>query len=126
MSTKNSKFKIILFTKRFIFLLEKYLDNIPNRRRVLKDNINNASYSLLKNIYLANILDRETFGEKRRYLESVILSDISMLDFFLEDLYRNKYISEKNSLAMSSELEQIRIWVRGWINSEKSNDQRFK
>ena len=122
MSTKNSKFKIILFTKRFIFLLEKYLDNIPNRRRVLKDNINNASYSLLKNIYLANILDRETFGEKRRYLESVILSDISMLDFFLEDLYRNKYISEKNSLAMSSELEQIRIWVRGWINSEKSND----
>ena len=122
MSTKNSKFKIILFTKRFIFLLEKYLDNIPNRRRVLKDNINNASYSLLKNIYLANILDRETFGEKRRYLESVILSDLSMLDFFLEDLYRNKYISEKNSLAMSSELEQIRIWVRGWINSEKSND----
>lgn len=122
MSTKTSKFKIILFTKRFIFLLEKYLDNIPNRRRVLKDNINNASYNLLRNIYLANILDRETFGEKRRYLESVILSDISMLDFFLEDLYKNKYISEKNSLAMSSELEQIRIWVRGWINSEKGND----
>ena len=122
MSTKNSKFKIILFTKRFIFLLEKYLDNIPNRRRVLKDNINNASYNLLRNIYLANILDRETFGEKRRYLESVILSDLSMLDFFLEDLYKNKYISEKNSLAMSGELEQIRIWVRGWINSEKSND----
>ena len=97
--------------KLFINSLDDMVSVIPNRDRVLKDRIYNTSYDILYYLYRAN------YGEKREYI-SDILSRISMVDFYLERCFKNKYITSRLCEKKSNELLRITKMVYGWIKSE--------
>lgn len=107
----NNNFLIIKNIKMFINSLDDIVNVIPNRDRVLKNRIYNTAYDILYYLNLSN------YSKSKEY-DSIILSNISMLDFCLERCLKNKYISSKLCEKKSYELLRITKMLYGWIKSE--------
>ena len=104
----NNNFLIVKNMKLFINNLDDII--IPNRDRILKDRLYNTSYDILYYLNLAN------YDSKKEY-SKIILSNISMLDFYLERCLKNKYITSKVCEKKCNELLRITKMVFGWIKS---------
>ena len=105
---------IITRIKKTILRLNKIVSNFPRNETVLRDEIKNEMYSLLKNAYLAN----NTVEERRTY-QNLMLVNIKMVDFYINESYTSKYISEKQYISISSHLIEILKMIRGWVSIEK-------
>lgn len=116
MQYKQEKFLIIKNIKKFILSLDDILINFPKKEFVTKDIFYKEALSILKAIYLANTYDN--IEEKNRIKHEVV-AQISMLDFYLERAYKKKYISEKQCMTKSRELETITKMIYKWIKNDK-------
>ena len=56
-------------------------------------------------------------NDKKEYYKD-ILSNISMLDFYLERSLKNKYINNKVCEKLSNDLLKITKMIYGWIRNE--------
>lgn len=119
---KDEKFKVILNTRKLLFLIDKSLNNVPNREKALIDRIKNVSYDLLECIYLANNLDAKYHKNNRLFYEHKSLAKLNILDFLVEELYAKKYISEKQNKNIVSYLVTINKLIKGWINFEENDN----
>lgn len=110
-------FAIVKHIKGFISSLDEITPNIPNRDRNLRDRLYNTSYDILYLVYRSNFksIDKDVF-----YMD--ILSNISMLDFYLERCLKNRYINSKKCERLSGNLISITKMVYGLI----SYDSRYK
>ena len=106
-------FKIVKNIKLFIYSIDNIVINIPNKDRVIKERLYNTSYDILYLIYRCNYKSEN----KNEYYKD-ILSNISMLDFYLERCLKNKYINNKVCEKLSNNLLIIMKMIYGWIKSE--------
>lgn len=106
-------FMIIKNIKLFIYNLDNIVINIPNKDRILKDRLYNTSYDILYLVYRCNY----NSNDKKEYYKD-ILSNISMLDFYLERSLKNKYINNKVCEKLSKDLLKITKMIYGWIRNE--------
>lgn len=104
---------IINNIKLFIYSLDGIVVNIPNKDKILKDRLYNDSYMILYLVYRCNY----NSNNKREYYKD-ILSNISMLDFYLERCLNNKYINSRTCEKLSNELLRITKMIYGWVKSE--------
>lgn len=103
----NNNFKIEVKLKDFVLDLDNILINFPKREYILKDKLEKTSLDILELIFLVNnTLDKS-------YLD-IILSKISMLDFYLEKSYKKKYINKKLLERKIYELTIITKMIYGW------------
>jgi len=114
MIEKNDQFKVIGETKKFIIYLNEILINYPRKSFVLKNKLEETSYNLLQLIYYTNLISDRLNNQKR------IISLVSMLDFYLEISYNNKYISLKKLNQGSRILDNIKKLTYGWIKTNES------
>ena len=106
----NNRFNIAIKVKKFIFLIDELIINYPKKDYVLKDRLLNTCYDLLKLIYIAN------YSNDKDNYKFDILTNISIIDFCLEESYSKKIISEKKLNQVANKLEEITKMVYGWIN----------
>ena len=106
-------FKIVKNIKLFIYSLDNIVINIPNKDKVIKEKLYNTSYDILYLVYRCNYKSEN----KIEYYKD-ILSNISMLDFYLERCLKNKYINNKVCEKLSNNLLIIMKMIYGWIKSE--------
>ena len=92
-------FKIVKNIKLFIYSLDNIVINIPNKDKVIKEKLYNTSYDILYLVYRCNYKSEN----KNEYYKD-ILSNISMLDFYLERCLKNKYINNKVCEKLSNNL----------------------
>ena len=108
----KDNFLIIKNMKLFINSLYDMVSVIPNRDRVLKTKIYDTSYDILYYLNLTN------YSRNKEYI-SIILTNISMLDFYLERCLKKKYITSKVCEKKANELLRITKMVYGWLNGSK-------
>lgn len=106
-------FMIVKNMKLFIYSLDDIVINIPNRDRIIKDRLYNTSYDILFLVYRCNY----NSNNRKEYYKD-ILSNISMLDFYLERCLKNKYINSKVCDKLSMLLLKITKMVYGWIKND--------
>lgn len=111
----NEKFLIIKNMKEFIMSLDNIVINYPRCEYFIKDRLFKDSYDILELMYKANYKIDDV---KKKDIQLNILSKISMLDFYFEKSYKNKYISEKQCSNKCNQLLKITKMVYGWINNE--------
>lgn len=109
----NNDFMIVKNIKRFIYSLDSVVINIPNRDKLIKDRLYNTSYDILYLVFRCNYKS----DNKNEYYKD-ILSNISMLDFYLERCLKNKYVNSRTCEKLCNELLKITKMIYGWIKSE--------
>ena len=112
----NDKFLIVKYLKIFILNLDDMIINLPRKELYMKDKLLDTSLEILYSIYEANYINDKTLKKQKQIK---ILSQIHLLDFYIERLYEKKYISEKICLKKSNELSKISKMVYKWINESK-------
>ena len=114
----NDKFLIVKNMKEFIMSLDSIVINLPRKDFYMRDRFYEDTYDILELMYKANYsVDEDT----KKDIQLNILSKISMLDFYLEKCFKNKYISEKQCCNKSNQLLKITKMVYGWINHESKH-----
>lgn len=114
----NDKFKITKETKLFILNLNDFIINVPRKDYIIRNKLYDTSLDLLYKIYLAN----NTKDNKLKLtIQTEIVSQISLIDYYIEHSYINKYINEKQCLKKINHLNKIRNMIYGWINASKTN-----
>lgn len=98
--------------RKTIRYIEKNTENFPNKNRVLKDKIISCCYSILENIYRANI-----FQDKSDKKEIIV--NIQMLNFYIEEALRKDLLTNKKFESYTNHLLQIDKMVRSWFKYEK-------
>ena len=81
----NNKFNLEIKMKEFILDNDTIIINFPKREYILKDKIETTSLEILELIFLANNTNNNDYID-------IILSKISMLDFYLEKSYKRKFL----------------------------------
>lgn len=110
----KDKLNIIINIKKTITRLEKIVKNFSRNECVVRDNIKNEGYTLLRNGYLANLHDNSRYEYQLQ-----MLVNIKMLDFYLNVSYKKKMISEKQYISIGKSLLDCFIMLKAWIKSEK-------
>ena len=114
---KTYSFLIVKNMKIFIQSIDGIIVNYPRKELIIKNRLLNDSLDILELIYLANY--QRDIKEKNN-LQMKLLSKISMLDFYLERSYLNKYISEKVFQNKCNQLNRITKMIYGWIKENES------
>jgi len=110
----KDRFNVINNVKDFINYIDTLLVNYPRTSLNLKNRIEATSYDLLELLFLTNIIDNRINNQK------IIISKISMLDYYLEVSYNKKYISFKKMNVGITKLDIIKKMILGWIKSGSS------
>ena len=100
-------------TRKTIRYIERNVSNFPNKYSVLKNKIIESCYSILENIYRANI-----FQDKSDKKEIIV--QINMLNFYLEEALRKELISQKKFESYVKHLIEIDKMTRSCFLYEKS------
>ena len=87
--------------------------SFPNIYKVLKTRIIESSYSILENIYRANIFQEIDYKKE-------VVVNIQMLNFYLEEVLKKDLISNKKFESYSNHLLELDLMVRSWFKYEKS------
>ena len=111
----NSEFYIASSVKKFIISLDSIIINVPNKEKYFKEQIYINSNNLLEYIYLANYQNTDNRSEYQK----LILTKISMLDFYFEYLFTKKYISQKVCKKYCNQLLNIRKMIFKWIKKDE-------
>lgn len=109
MNLKTNKLKILILYKKFLYNIENILINVPKKDYISRSNFYNKSLELLELIYYTNLINNKLDNQL------LILSKLSVLDYYIERLYKNRYISESYSIKLSKELNEITKLIYGWI-----------
>ena len=109
----NEKFLIARRARQTIDYIIKNTENFPNKYTILKNNIIKSSYSMLENIYRANIF--QDINDKKE-----IIVSIEMLNYYLDEALRKNIITKKKFLSYGKHLYEIDQMIRKWILYEKN------
>ena len=112
----NNKFNLEIKMKEFILDNDTIIINFPKREYILKDKIDTTSLEILELIFLANNTNNNDYID-------IILSKISMLDFYLEKSYKRKYINKKLLEKKVYELIAITKMLYGWNNYDRNRER---
>lgn len=108
----HEKLLIASTTRKTIRYIERTIVNIPNKHMVLKSKIIESCYSILKNVYRANIF--QDIDDKKE-----IIVNINMLNFYLEEALRKELITSKKFESYVKHLIEIDKMTRSWFNYEE-------
>ena len=100
-------------TRKTIRYIERNISNLPNKNIVLKNKIIESCYSILENVYRANIF--QDIEDKKE-----IIVNINMLNFYLEEALRKELITYKKFESYVNHLLEIDKMTRSWFLYEKS------
>lgn len=108
----REKLLIAAAARKTISYIEKTTSNFPNQYYVLRNKIIDSCYSILENIYRANIF--QDIDDKKE-----IIVNIQMLNYYLEEALKKDLINNKKFNSYASHLLEIDKMTRGWFNYEK-------
>ena len=107
----QDKFLIVLKIKKTIEYVKKTVDNYPHGYVVLKNNIMDSFYTLLRLSYKASIY-------KEINIMKDIIVEIKMIEYFIKVSYKYKLISFNKFENIGKYLLEINAMVSSWINNE--------
>ena len=111
----SNKFILMNKEKELLIYLEQYiLNTLPKNDKVLRDNLTNEIYDIIKNTARVSI----NRGNIRLKYINDIKVNIIMIDFYIGILYSKKLIIKKRFLSCIKKIEEIRRILYGVENSE--------
>ena len=108
----HEKLLIASTTRKTIRYIERNTSSFPNKYSVLKSKIIESCYSILENVYRANVF--QDIEDKKE-----IIVKINMLNFYLEEALRKELITPKKFESYVKHLIEIDKMTRSWFKYEE-------
>ena len=118
----NNEFKVLIKSKEFLIKIDKILENVPRRDMYYKDKLRNVCDNLLENIFECSYELDDNFNHYYKKIKS----NIAQIDFMLDRLYTNKYISSTTLYRIGTDLVEINKLVTGWLKVVSKNEDISK
>ena len=118
MQKKARELELIIKIKELTKLVHREILKFPKCERVLKDDLERSLHDLLYCTYYANTLPRDKYQKERVENQYRVGVNIKMINFYIEEAYEKKYISEKVFKMIGNHLINIDNILRGWVRSE--------
>lgn len=118
----NDNFLLYKSVKNFSFEMMEYTNNIPRSLMYIKTNMQDVFNNSVRLIRYYVVNSNESYRIKVKYLKDLVV-ELSMLDYYLECLYRFKVLGSNKYNSYAKELENIRKLTYGVISSEKKLSQ---
>ena len=116
---RNKEFLILSKSKELLFDLDDILENVPRKDFYYKDKIKEYNTELIYSILMINNLSGSS-KVKNTYF-SKIFTDVSLIDMYIERLYKKQYIAESTTKKIIVKLTEINKMCSVWRkNSEES------
>ena len=113
---KSEKFKILQFIRELLLMIDKDMDNFPNKDIELKNRIRNNSYDILELAYIANTTV-EVSNKKEMLLK--MIAKLKIIDFLLNLTFDKKIITQKKYYKVGEKIDDIVKYTTGWIKTIK-------
>ena len=111
----SDKFILMNKEKELLIYLEQYiLNSLPKNEKVLRDNLTNEVYDIIKNTAKVSI---NKGNIRQKYINDVKIN-IIMIDFYIGILFSKNLIIKKRFLSCVKKIEEIRRILFGVENSE--------
>lgn len=111
-----NEFKIFEKIKWLLDYAENYIfTSFPKTHLALKIKLEENLYSLIENCIRANV----NKGNIRNKYQKEILTNISLIDYYIGSILDKKIIKKKRFDAFINCLNEIRKMTYGWINNEE-------
>lgn len=107
----QDKFIIALKIKKTIEYVKKSVDNYPHSYVILKNNIMDSFYTLLRLSYKASVY-------KEINIMKDIVVEIKMIEYFIKVSYKYGLISFKKFENVGKYLLELNAMVSSWIKNE--------
>lgn len=111
---KTEKFKVIQFIRELLVLIDKQMDNFPNKDIELKNRIRTNSFDLLEISYEANSTQDV---ELKKNLLNRALAKIKVIDFLLNLSLDKEIINQKRYYKFGNKIDDVTKYIIGWQNS---------
>ena len=111
---KTEKFKVIQFIRELLVLIDKQMDNFPNKDIELKNRIRTNSFDLLEISYEANSTQDV---ELKKNLLNWALAKIKVIDFLLNLSLDKEIINQKRYYKFGNKIDDVTKYIIGWQNS---------
>ena len=111
----HEKFIIANIARKTVRYIEKNTINFPKEYFVLRNKIIESSYSILENIYRANIF--QDINDKKE-----IVVRIQILNFYLEEALNKEILSYKKFINYGKHLTELDLMIRSWISNEANKE----
>ena len=118
MQKKARELELIIKIKELNKLIHGEILKFPKCERVLRDDLERSLHNLLYFTYYANTLPKDKYQKERIEYQYQVGVHIKMVNFYIEEAYEKKYISEKIFKAIGKNLIHIDNILRGWVRSE--------
>ena len=112
----NNNFNLLNKMKKTNLYIESLIKNFQKKEFVLKNNLEKSMFKTIELIFTYNV--QATFRLKEKYLKDLMV-ELSMLNYYIELAYEQKYISKHQRDVVGRYLIEIRKMVFGVIQNEK-------
>lgn len=110
---EEDKLLIISRLKKTYEYVLKSLDNYPHKYIELKNKIDKTLLEMIELCYIAN---NGCDAEKNKLL---VLSKLSMVDYYLKLSFKKKIISKKKYESIAKHLLEIKLMLKSWIEIDE-------
>lgn len=114
----NDNFLLYKNIKDFSFEMMMYTNNIPRSLMYIRVNIQTVFDNSVRLVKYYIVNSNETPRVRLKYLKDLIV-ELSMLDYYLECLFKFKVLGRNKYGVYAKTLENIRKIAYGVISSEK-------
>lgn len=116
----NDNFLLYKHIKEFSFEMMNYTNNIPRSLMYIKTNMQSVFDNSVRLVRYYIVNSNESTRVKIKYLKDLVV-ELSMLDYYLECLFKFKVLGKNKYTCYSKDLENIRKLAYGVISSEKKS-----
>ncbi len=114
----NDNFILYKSTKQLFYDVLEYSNNIPRHLVYVRDELQVVMENILRYLHYYGVNLDKSYKIKEKYLKDLVV-ELSLVDFYLGFLYKQRVLGKVRFQAMIKQLESIRKLAYGVINSEK-------
>ncbi len=115
----NSNFQLLNNVEKTYWYINKTLVNIPRNEIVIKSHIDENMLQVVELTY-SYLINNDSEKVRRSNLKTLLIK-LSLIDFFVLEIYKRGYIKKKKFESITNFILEIRKISYGLLRSEKSN-----
>ena len=115
----NSNFQLLKCVQKTYWYINKTLVNIPKNEIIIKSHVDENMLKIVELTY-SYLINSDNLRIRKSNIKEILIK-LSMIDFFILEIYKREYIKKKKYESITNYIIEIRKISYGLLNYENDN-----